>query len=89
MRLNPRLAVSGGIASGCIAALGLAGLVAAPTAAAGCNDSSGTVVCAQGEIRGTSGPPPSAPIQGAWGSWCNSTICYPGYTGGFGVWIGP
>ena len=50
MRMLARLAVPG-----CLVALGLAGLIAAPVAAADCNDSSGTTVCAQGDIRATDG----------------------------------
>jgi hypothetical protein len=62
----------------CLVALGAAGLVGAPSAAASCNDSSGTVVCAQGEIRGTNAPPPAMPGLGSYGSWCNGNVCFPG-----------
>lgn len=51
---------------------------AAPSAVAGCNDSSGTVVCAQGDIRGTDAPPPELPALGSYGTWCNGTVCFPG-----------
>jgi hypothetical protein len=60
MRVLVRLAVSGWLV-----ALGLAGLIAAPVASADCNDSSGTTVCAQGDIRGTHAPPPARPANGA------------------------
>lgn len=55
-----------------------AGLGTAPSAVAGCNDSSGTVVCAQGDIRGTDAPPPAMPGLGSYGTWCNGTVCFPG-----------
>jgi len=64
-----------------------AGLVAAPAAVAGCNDSSGTVVCAQGDIRGTDAPPPVQPGLGSYGTWCNGAVCFPGNL--FGVVVGP
>lgn len=64
-----------------LGALVLAGLVSAPTAAAACNDSSGTTVCAQGEVRGTEAPPPAAPTHGAWGTWCSGGACYSNYSG--------
>lgn len=81
MRVRARLAVLGSLV-----VLGAAGVGTASPAVAGCNESTGTIVCAQGDIRGTSGKPPAAPIQGAWGSWCSGGICYPGYAGFFGVW---
>lgn len=64
-------------------AFGAVGLVGAPAATAGCNDSSGTVVCAQGDIRGTDAPPPTQPEQGSYGSWCNGNVCFPGNILGF------
>ncbi|MEU0497258.1 hypothetical protein [Mycobacterium sp. NPDC006124] len=64
-----------------------AGLAAAPSAVAGCNDSSGTVVCAQGDIRGTDAPPPVQPGLGSYGTWCNGAVCFPGNL--FGVVVGP
>ncbi|MDT5334809.1 MAG: hypothetical protein QOD90_314 [Mycobacterium sp.] len=67
--------------------VGVAGLVGAPVAAAGCNDSSGTVVCAQGDIRGTHGPAPARSDLGAWGTWCNDSVCFSG--GGLGIVVGP
>jgi hypothetical protein len=73
MRKHPHL-----VLSVCLAVLGGAGLVGAPAAAAGCNDSSGTVVCAQGDIRGTDAPPPTMPELGSYGSWCNGDVCFPG-----------
>jgi hypothetical protein len=73
MRKHPRLALPV-----CVAALAVAGLIGAPTADAGCNDSSGTVVCAQGDIRGTDAPPPVMPGLGPYGSWCNGSVCFPG-----------
>ena len=62
----------------CLAVFAGIGLVGAPAAAAGCNDSSGTIVCAQGDIRGTDAPPPTMPYLGAYGSWCNASVCFPG-----------
>ncbi len=47
-----------------------------------------TTVCAQGDIRGTHAGPPASPTQGAWGTWCNGRVCFPGY-GGFTVWVNP
>ena len=78
MRIHQRWAVT-------VATFGMAAvaLVGAPAAAAGCNDSSGTVVCAQGDIRGTDAPPPVLPGLGSYGTWCNDVICFPG--GLFGV----
>ena len=72
-----------------VATFGMAAvaLVGAPAAAAGCNDSSGTVVCAQGDIRGTDAPPPVQPGLGSYGTWCNDVICFPG--GLFGVVTAP
>ena len=86
MRIQDRLTAPVGLA-GCLAALAVLGVVGAPTAAAGCNPSSGTVVCAQGEIRGTDAPPPVQPGLGPYGSWCNSRVCFPGNL--FGVVVAP
>jgi hypothetical protein len=72
---------------GCLVALGGAGLIVAPLAAADCNASSGTTVCAQGDIRGTHGPPPALPTLGSYGSWCNGAVCFSGPQ--FGVVLGP
>jgi len=82
MRIHRRWAVT-------VATFGMAAiaLVGAPAAAAGCNDSSGTVVCAQGDIRGTDAPPPVQPGLGSYGTWCNDVICFPG--GLFGVVTAP
>ncbi|WP_140698051.1 hypothetical protein [Mycolicibacterium hodleri] len=77
MRMLERLTPPVGLA-GCLGALVVAGVVGAPTAAAGCNQSSGTVVCAQGDIRGTEAPPPVQPELGSYGSWCNGNVCFPG-----------
>jgi hypothetical protein len=57
---------------------GVLGVAGAPIAAAGCNDSSGTVVCAQGDIRGTHAQPPARPEPGpGYGTWCNSGgLCF-------------
>jgi hypothetical protein len=83
MRRLARLAIPG-----CLVALGLAGLIAAPVAAADCNDSSGTTVCAQGDIRGTHAPPPARPAYPfAFGYGCGY-VCYGGY-GGSSVPVGP
>lgn len=83
MQMLARLAVPG-----CLVALGMAGLIAAPVAAADCNDSSGTVVCAQGDIRGTHAPPPSRPdYPFAFGYGCGY-VCY-GYGGASSVPVGP
>lgn len=78
MGIHLRLAVT-------VATFGMAAaaLVGAPAAVASCNDSSGTVVCAQGDIRGTDAPPPVQPGLGSYGTWCNGVICFPG--GLFGV----
>jgi hypothetical protein len=82
MRMLAHLAIPG-----CLVALGLAGLIAAPVATADCNDSSGTTVCAQGDIRGTHAPPPSRPAYGfAFGYGCGY-ICYGGF--GSSVPVGP
>ncbi|BBZ26274.1 hypothetical protein MMAD_05690 [Mycolicibacterium madagascariense] len=71
-----------------VAVLGaVAGLVGAPSAAAACNDSSGTVVCAQGDVRGTHAAPPSRGTLGSYGSFCSGTACY--LDGGLGVVLGP
>jgi hypothetical protein len=83
MGMHQRLAVSV-----CVTALAVAGLLGAPSAAADCNDSSDTTVCAQGDIRGTHAGPPASPTQGAWGTWCNGRVCFPGY-GGFTVSVNP
>jgi hypothetical protein len=63
-----------------------AGLVSAPIASATCNDSSGTVVCAQGDIRGTHGSPPSRGELGSWGTFCSSIACFT--NGGYGFGLG-
>jgi hypothetical protein len=71
-----------------LAVAGAVSVVAAPTAGAGCNDSSGTVVCAQGDIRGTHAPPPGRGTFGPiYGSWCNDQFCFAG--SGPGLSIGP
>jgi len=72
-----------------VMSVGVAGaaLAAAPAAVAGCNDSSGTVVCAQGDIRGTDAPPPVQPGLGSYGTWCNGAVCFPGNI--FGVVVAP
>ncbi|MDX1892331.1 hypothetical protein [Mycolicibacterium sp. 050158] len=75
-----------GIVSSVAMLAGLA-LVGAPEAAADCNDSSGTVVCAQGDIRGTHGAPPVRSSLGSYGTWCSSSACFTG--GGFGIVLGP
>jgi hypothetical protein len=69
--------------------LAAAGLAFAPTAAAGCNDSSGTTVCAQGDIRGTHAGPPSRSTDGvAYGAWCGGNgFCYRG--SGIAISLGP
>ncbi|MBJ7339576.1 hypothetical protein [Mycolicibacterium sp.] len=86
MRMSARLTPSVGLTL-CLAALTMVGVAGAPAAAAGCNDSSGTVVCAQGDIRGTDAPPPAMPDLGSYGSWCNANVCFPGnIIGGF---VGP
>jgi hypothetical protein len=82
MRIDPRV-----VLPVCVVLLGAAGAIGAPAAAAGCNDSSGTVVCAQGDIRGTNAPPPVQPGLGSYGTWCNGNVCFPGNL--FGVVIGP
>jgi hypothetical protein len=83
MRILARLAMLA-----CLLVLGLAGLIAAPVAAADCNNSSGTTVCAQGDIRGTHAPPPARPAYGfGFGFGCGY-ICYGG-GGGSSVPIGP
>ena len=82
MRRHPRLALSA-----CLFLLGVTGRAGAPMAVAGCNDSSGTVVCAQGDIRGTDAPPPIMPGLGSYGSWCNANVCFPGNI--LGVVVGP
>ncbi len=79
MRVHVRVAVLGWLA-----VLGSAAVVAAPIAGADCNDSSGTTVCSQGEIRGTDAPPPQRPSHGAFGTWCTSTGCFPSDYG-FGI----
>ncbi len=71
----------------CLVAVGVTGVAGAPVASAACNDSSGTVVCAQGDVRGTHAPPPVQPDQGSYGTWCNGTVCFPGNT--FGVVVAP
>jgi hypothetical protein len=82
MSSHPHLALSA-----CLAALGAAAVISAPVAAAACNDSSGTVVCAQGDIRGTNAPPPARGDLGAYGTWCNGNVCFSG--GGFGIAVAP
>jgi hypothetical protein len=83
MRILARLAMPV-----CLLALGLAGLTGAPVAAADCNNSSGTTVCAQGDIRGTHAPPPARPAYGfGFGFGCGY-ICFGG-GGGSSVPIGP
>jgi hypothetical protein len=83
MRILARLTVPG-----CLVVLGLAGLIAAPVAAADCNDSSATTVCAQGQIRGTHAPPPARPAYPyAFGYGCGY-LCYGG-VGGSSIPIGP
>jgi hypothetical protein len=77
MRSLVRLAVSGWLV-----ALGLAALISAPVAGADCNDSSGTVVCAQGDIRGTHAPPPARPAYGPGFGYGCGYLCYGG-GGGF------
>jgi len=72
---------------GCLVALGLAGLIAAPVAVADCNDSSGTTVCAQGDIRGTHAPPPSRPAYGFGFGYGCGYICYGSF--GSSVPVGP
>ena len=74
---------------GWLAVLGSAGfMIAAPVAGADCNNSSGTTVCSQGEIRGTNAPPPQRPSHGAYGAWCTSTNCFPSNFG-FGITLAP
>ncbi len=70
-----------------VGVLGTAGLLGAPSASAACNDSSGTVVCAQGDVRGTHGAPPSRGTLGSYGSFCTNSACFLG--GGLGVAFGP
>jgi uncharacterized membrane protein len=81
--MHPRLTVPG-----CLVVLAAAGVVAAPTVAAACNDSSGTIVCAQGDIRGTNAPPPSrADVGPIFGAWCRGGSCFGG--SGFGIIVAP
>jgi hypothetical protein len=82
MRMLAHLAIPG-----CLVALGLAGLIAAPVATADCNDSSGTTVCAQGDIRGTHAPPPSRPAYGFGFGYGCGYICYGSF--GSSVPVGP
>lgn len=70
-----------------VAVLGTIGVLGAPSASAACNDSSGTVVCAQGDVRGTHGAPPSRGALGSYGSFCTSSACFLG--GGLGLTFGP
>jgi hypothetical protein len=73
MRILVRLAVPG-----FLVVLGLGGMITAPAAFADCNDSSGTTVCAQGDIRGTDAPPPARPPYAyAFGFGCGY-LCYGG-----------
>ena len=58
-----------------------------PVAAADCNDSSGTTVCAQGDIRGTHAPPPSRPDYGFGFGYGCGYICYGSF--GSSVPVGP
>jgi hypothetical protein len=81
MPIHPRLVLA------VLFVMGVAVVGNAPVAAAGCNDSSGTVVCAQGDIRGTDAPPPIMPELGSYGSWCNASVCFPGNI--LGVVVGP
>ncbi|MGH3641205.1 MAG: hypothetical protein ACRDUX_19465 [Mycobacterium sp.] len=68
--------------------LAAVGMVFAPAAGAGCNDSSGTIVCAQGDVRGTHAPPPQRPQYGpVYGAWCNGDLCFAG--NGPGISVGP
>jgi hypothetical protein len=83
MRIRVRLAVPG-----CLVALGLAGLITAPMAAAECNDSSGTTVCAQGDIRGTHAAPPARPPFGYGFGYGCGYLCYGG-GGGVSIAVGP
>jgi hypothetical protein len=83
MRILVRLAVPG-----CLVVLGVAGLIAAPVAAADCNASSGTTVCAQGDIRGTHAAPPARPPYGFGFGYGCGYICFGG-GGGSSVPIGP
>lgn len=69
------------------AVLGTVGVFDAPLASAACNDSSGTVVCAQGDVRGTHGAPPSRGALGSFGSFCTNSACFLG--GGLGLTFGP
>jgi hypothetical protein len=82
MRSLVRLAVPGWLV-----ALGLAGLISAPVAGADCNASSGTTVCAQGDIRGTHAPPPVRPAYGPGFGYGCGYLCYGG-GGGFPLVIG-
>jgi hypothetical protein len=82
MRILTRLAMPA-----CLVALGLAALIAAPVATADCNDSSGTTVCAQGDIRGTHAPPPSRPAYGFGFGYGCGYICYGSF--GSSVPVGP
>ncbi|BDX34794.1 hypothetical protein TUM20985_53410 [Mycobacterium antarcticum] len=86
MRRRRYLTPSLGLTMCAVASFGVAALVGAPAALAGCNDSSGTVVCAQGDIRGTDAPPPARPDLGSYGTWCNGNVCFPGDL--FGVVVG-
>lgn len=79
--MHPRLILS------VLFVVGVVGFGNAPVAVAGCNDSSGTVVCAQGDIRGTQGPPPARADLGSWGTWCNGSVCF--RSGGLGVAVAP
>ncbi len=82
MRIDPRV-----VLPVCVVVLAAGGVIGAPAASAGCNDSSGTVVCAQGDIRGTNAPPPVKPELGSYGAWCNGNVCFPGNL--LGVMNGP
>lgn len=88
MRIHVRRVVLGWLVLGWLAVLAAAGLSVAPVAGADCNNSSGTTVCSQGEIRGTDAGPPQRPIRGAYGTWCNDTGCFPSNFG-FGITSAP
>jgi hypothetical protein len=82
MRVRFRLASLGGVI-----ALMAAGLVGAPVTAADCNNSSGTTVCAQGDVRGTHAPPPARPAYGPGFGFGCGYLCYGG--GGVAIVLAP
>lgn len=82
MRIRHRLACLGGLL-----ALGTVALVSTPVAAADCNNSSGTTVCAQGDVRGTHAGPPARPAYGPGFGYGCGYLCYGG--GGVVIFIGP